>query len=257
MPAIRFGRRPAVDDRRVPFMAQLAGARTLPAPPSWVNWYAAIGEWGMLGNDVVGDCVEAMAGHATLQFTTYSGSPREPTAAEAIALYSEITGYIPGNPGTDNGTVVLGAGGLMERWAKAGIVYGGVRSEAKAYCRVRLSLADLQQAIHYFGGVGLGINVPESIVAGDTVPFMWADPSGPMAGGHEVWVNGYEEIAGDLVFDLVSWGVRCRMTSAFLLGTAEEAVAIYDPDSLDARGMNAEDFDPAELLAAMAVIKAG
>ena len=258
MPALKLGRLPAVADSRVPFLAELAAAKTLPAPPASVNFYADVGEWGMLGNNVLGDCVEACVGHATLQFTTYAGAPKVPTTAEATKLYSEVTGYNPANPATDQGTVIMGAGGMMEYWATNGVVFGGAKSLATAYAQVKLGDGALwfRQAIHYFGGVMIGINLPESIIAGAEVPYLWSNPAGPIAGGHCVWLDGYETVGNVLYFDLVSWGTRYRMSLPFLRGTLEEAVAIYDPDSLNARGLDADDFDAAELLAAMAVIKA-
>lgn len=252
--AVKLGRLPAVDDPRVPFLSDLAGAKALQPPPASVNFYAAVGEWGTLGNLTVGDCVEACAGHATLQFTTYAGTLKVPTEAEAIRLYSDITGYVPGDEATDQGTLVIGPGSLMEYWVKTGIVFGGARSFARAFARLKLTVPDLQQAIHYFGGIALGINLPESIVAGDAIPYMWRNPAGPVAGGHCVWLDGYETIGETLCFDFISWGARYRMTDGFLLGVTEEAVTVYDPDSLNARGVDAQDFDAAELLAAMAAL---
>ena len=258
MALVRLGRLPAVVDDRVPFMSDLTAAKVLPPPPPAVNWYAGVGAWGMLGNDTVGNCVEAMTGHATDQFTSYAGAPLVATTAEALALYSDVTGYNPADPNTDQGTVMLGAGGMMQYWAKTGVVFGGTRSFAKAYLQLKLGggMQWIQQAIHYFGGIGFGLDLPENVVAGNTIPFLWDNPSGPVAGGHEVWIDGYETIGGILRFDLITWGQRCRMTAKFFEATGQEAVAIYDPDSLNARGLNADDFDAAELLAAMQAIKA-
>jgi hypothetical protein len=256
--AVKLGRRPAVEDRRVPFLRDLSAARALPPPPASVNWYAGIGSWGMLGNDTAGDCVEAMAGHATLQFTTYADRPRIPTATEAIQLYSDITGYVPGDDASDQGTAVMGPGGLMEHWASKGVVFGGARSYARGCVQLHLDGSGyLQQAAHYFGGIALGINLPADIVSGDSIPYLWSDPSGPIAGGHEVWVDGYLTENRMLYWDFVTWGRRCRMTDTFLHAVAQEAVAVYDPDSLNARGLNGDDFDAAELLAAMAELRAG
>jgi hypothetical protein len=256
--AIKLGRKPAVADPRVPFLAKLTAAKELPTPPLVSDWYAAVDGWGMLGNDAVGDCVEACIGHATLVFTSYAGEVRQPTTDEAIALYSAITGYKADDPATDNGTVILGPGGAMEYWIRTGVTFGGAESKATAYARVSIASDCLwiRQAIEIFGGVMLGIILPQNVVADTTVPFVWDDPSGPVAGGHCVWLCGYDFSGSSPWFDLVSWGQRYRMTQKFLEGTFEEAVAIYDPDSLNARGVTGADFDPEQLLGFMQTIRA-
>jgi hypothetical protein len=253
----KLGRKPAVSDLRVPYLHTLALAKTLPPPPEWVNWYADVGDWSALGNDVAGCCVEAMAGHAVQQFASYADRVVVPTAAESLALYSEITGYDPTNPASDQGTVVLGPGGLIQHWLTKGVVFGGQRTFATGFAQVRVDdMTMLRQAVHFFGGVGLGLDLPDSVIEDADVPYMWDDAAGPTAGGHEVWLCGYDTSAsGEAYWDFVSWGERYRMSEAFLLATAREAVCVYDPDSLNARGLNADDFDATQLFAAMAAIK--
>lgn len=257
MPAqVRLGRRPAVADPRVPFLYDLRAAHALAPPPPYANWYAAIGTWGALGNMDAGCCVEAAIGHATLLNTTYADDAAVPTDAETLALYSAITGYNPADPGSDGGTVILGPGGAMEHWAKTGVTFGGTTSTAAAYAKVPLGSDALwiRQAIHVFGSVLLGINLPASVVAGESIPFIWDWAGGPMAGGHCVLLCGYETIADETLFDAITWGQRVRLTLPFLRGTFEEAVAVYDPDSLNGRGLTGADFDATEMLAAMAAI---
>jgi hypothetical protein len=255
--SVKLGRLPAVEDDRVPLMADLLAAApvALPAPPAMVNNYAGVGEWGMLANDTIGDCVEACTGHAVLQFTTYADAPTTPTDEDAIALYSAVTGYVPGDDATDQGTVIFGQGGLVEYWAKHGVSFGGISSKAAAFAQIKLAnggIERIQQSIYLFGGVMLGLDLPENVVARDTVPYVWDNPSGPIAGGHCVWLCGYETIAGTLRFDLISWGARYRMTEAFLTGTFQEAVVVFDKDSLNAAGKNPIDLGGPKLRAAMA-----
>jgi len=260
MVAVLLGRKPAVADPRVPFLHWLdRRSAPLPDPPPWANWYAGVPEWPMLGNDIAGDCVCAMAGHATQQFSNYRDQELTPTTDEALALYSAITGYDPTNPATDQGTVVMGPSGLMQYWATHGVVFGGANSKAGGFAQVQIEprLDSVRQAIHYFGGIGLGINLPECVVAGAMIPYMWGDFAGAVAGGHEVWVDGYDvSVGGTRYFDFVSWGQRYRMTAEFLLAVSEEAVAIYDADSINARGLNADGIDVATLTAAMASLAA-
>lgn len=255
---MKLGRRQAVEDDRVPLMSDLIST-ALPAPPAAVNFYAGIGEWGMLANDSYGCCVEAAAGHADLQFRNYAVGETlvvPPTDDEVLAAYAGATGFDATDPSTDQGTVILGAGGFMQYWHRTGIVFGGVRSFAKAFVQVKLDgdLLSLRQAIHYFGGVLVGIDLPENVVAGAEIPYMWDKPGGKIAGGHCIWVDGFEE-ADQIYLDLISWGQRCRMSQAFLNGTYQEAVAVYDPAVLDKRGLNPDGFDVATLMNAMKAIR--
>jgi hypothetical protein len=256
---LRLGRKPAVADDRVPYLHSLRGAAGLPPAPAWANWYAGVGAWRMLGNDSVGDCVLAAIAHATMQFTAYTGegTERDPTEAEVIAAYSEVTGYDPPDPATDQGTVLLGPGGAMQYWHTKGFAFAGARNKVAAYMQLHPTPgAAWQQAIHFFGGLLLGINLPEAIVAGETVPYLWNNATGPVAGGHEIWLCGYQQVEGETYYDLVSWGQRCRAPAAFLAAVTDEAVCVYDADSISARGLNGDDFEPSQLYAAMAALRA-
>lgn len=256
---VKFGRRAAVQDDRVPFLRDLTAAQALPPPPASANWYADLGMLNALGNLTVGDCVTAYIGHAVQTFTAYAGDPQVPTEAQAIKLYSDITGYVPGDESTDNGTVILGPGGAMEWWAKNGVTFGNTTSKAAAYAQIKLGDDALwiKQGIALFGGVAFGLNLPENVVAKDKIPYLWDDPSGPVAGGHCVLLCGYEpEPTYGLIFNLISWGQRFACTLDFLRGTFQEAVAVFDEDFLNAKGDDPAGATAAELMNYMQAIKA-
>src|ERR1700687_2807408 len=61
------------------------------------------GEWGMLGNDTVGDCEIARLLHIIMSATAHTGTMLIPTVDKAIAVYSAISGYDPNDPSTDVG----------------------------------------------------------------------------------------------------------------------------------------------------------
>ena len=53
----------------------------------------------MLANDTIGDCVIAMMLHSIEDFHLDAGTPVPAfTDADAISIYSAITGYVPGDP---------------------------------------------------------------------------------------------------------------------------------------------------------------
>lgn len=139
---------------------------------------------GMLGNDTVGDCVIAMMQHAIIVTT---GTAKF-TAALAIKLYSAITGYVPGNPNTDQGTDPVAA---AKYWQKNGIVDAkGIRHELVAYSTIKLGDFDALRAALNLAAVGVAVgvslNLPES--AQDQFPSKkWSVvPGSPIEGGHEV-----------------------------------------------------------------------
>lgn len=253
MPAnVCLGKNPAIRDVRVPrFGAHAAG---LPPPPAAANWYADVPEWGMLANDSIGCCVEAAVLHMILQMTSYvsPGHAPLPTEAEAVAFYSAATGYVPGNISTDQGSYVLGHGGVMEYWATTGVMCGGVLNRPTAFLQLRAKdPVHWQQAVATFGSLAIGIQLPESIVSGDDVPFVWDNPLGPSAGGHEVLLVGYQPTRDGILWDLVSWGTLYRTTTAFLMATLDEAVCVYDKAFMNALGTNPAGVDEATLVASM------
>lgn len=250
-----MGRQPAVHDPRIPSFAAVHG--TLPPPPDNENWWALVNDWGMLANNKLGCCVDAFVLHAILQFSTYAGKPLIPTDDEAIKLYEENTGYNPADPSTDQGSYVMGPSGIMQYWKTHGVMCGGVLNKVGAFMTVNKSNpTEWRQAIHYFGGCGFGINLPENVVSSPDIPFVWDDPTGVIAGGHEVWAVGFETVGSYRVYDLISWGQRYRATEEFLLGVTEEVVTMLDPVEMNARGVNAADLDQKQLDAAMAALKA-
>lgn len=252
----KLGRKPSVPDHRVPHFS--IHSHLLPHPPPNSNWYAAVQNWGMLLNDQYGDCVIAAAYHAILEMTTYAGNPIIPTDAEAEAAYSGATGFDPKDPSTDQGTVVMGHGGFMEYWTNTGLMIGGSKvNKLDAYFQItRMNAVEWMKAVHYFGGFMFGFNVPESIMAADQPPFVWNDPSGPFVGGHEVWVCGYETVgSGMVLFDLVSWGARYRMTVDFMEKVGAEIVVPYDSLSLNAQGLNGAGLTKDQLTADMSALR--
>lgn len=235
-------------------------AAALPPPPASSNWSAEVGSWGMLANNQVGNCVWAAILHMILQQASYAqapAKPRPPTAAEAISVYSAATGYVPGRPATDLGTYMMGKGGAAEFWTNTGVKCGGVLNKPQAILQVSTKdTTEWRQAIHIFGSMLVGIALPQSIENAEEPPFVWSDPSGPSAGGHEIIVTGYLTVANGVLYEIVSWGQVFRVTEAFLLATIDEALCVYDRVSLDARGVSPAGLSEAVLLADMDSLRA-
>ena len=129
----------------------------------------------VLGNDTLGDCTAAGAGHLIDVFTAGGGSPVTITAAETIAFYSLSTGYVPGDPSTDQGGDEVT---VLTYWRDHGFDGKGGHPIA-GFMRVDPTNAALLKACcFYFGGLYFGLELPNSY----THPF-------PSANGY-VWGPG-------------------------------------------------------------------
>lgn len=248
---MKTGKKPAVNDDRVPRMSAVTRGR-LPAPPPASNWYAAVGTWGMLLNDQLSCCVPAAILHSIRQMSTYAGRLLAPTDDEVRLAY-EAAGYDPQNPASDQGSYVLGETGLVPYWHQHGFVCGGEMNKVGSFMQIkRPNPIEWRQAIWLFGGILVGIRIPEKIV--EQQPFIWDDSGAPIAGGHEIWIPGYlpasgsyTDSSGPALYDVVSWGAMYRATEQFLLDTVDEVVAVVNPVEMNARGLNAADYNLAQL----------
>lgn len=83
--------------------------KALPDPPATLSYFNYRGldptERQVFGNDTVGNCVEADILHSLGVINYNAGTPVTFTDEQGIELYSDITGYVPGDPNTDQGTV--------------------------------------------------------------------------------------------------------------------------------------------------------
>jgi hypothetical protein len=203
----------------------------------------------MLGNDTAGDCVFAGADHETMLWTTEAANPATFTAATAIADYSAVTGYDPGNPATDQGTEVRQA--LQYRQQTGLVDAAGNRHRIGAYLALEPGDMDhLLEALYLFSAVGIGIQVPQSAMDQFHAGQPWSVVYGTqeIIGGHYVPMVAYR---GNLV--CVTWGRLQQITRQFYLKYCDEAWAILSPEMLKG-GVSLEGFDLAQLQADLAAL---
>lgn len=206
------------------------------AYPPVCAWERGI-EWGMLGNNSVGDCTCAdVLHHRMLQSSVaHAGSPLSFSTAEALSMYSSITGYNPADPSTDQGAVMLDVQNYMKANAP---IQGFVTLDAG-------NLAQIQAALYLFGGVDLGFNVPAYIM--NVAPGgSWSDTGGDktIEGGHAVLACGY----GRSGFRVVSWGTTYTANWDFWSQYVDEAYAWVSLDWIKASGVSPTGLDLAGLL---------
>lgn len=269
----KLGKRAPRIDRRTLKMADylprssnlMVGALKLnlsapPTAPSSAGYVSEVGDWGMDLNDQLGDCTIACAAHEILQWSTYAGTPKRITDAEILTAYEAVSGYIPGDPSTDNGAVILD---VLNYWRKTGI--GG--DKLSAYVSVNWQdREELKQAIALFGNVNIGIQLPisaQNTTAGGNGFQVWEVPAGGAVddgspgswGGHCVPIVGFrDDGTGASGTQVITWGAVYDMTWNFLNAYVDEAYCLLSNDWLEKVGESPSGFDLAELKADLAAL---
>jgi len=240
---VRLGKLPA---RRDPRTLRLAKYFTpeLPAPPPSVDWTKGVTEWGMLGNDQVGDCVFAGVEHSIQTAMTNVGAAWDGSvsAGEALKYYGWWAGYVPGDPNTDNGADELT---VLTKWRKMG--YAGHKLVGFADPDP-VDITHVRQSVQLFGGIYIGLQLPLSAqnqsvwdVAGN--PYNDPNCQPGSWGGHAVWCVAYDE----KTITCITWGELQKMTLRFWSTYCDESHALLLGYWME-RGVAPSGFRYAQLL---------
>ncbi|HTT74272.1 MAG TPA: hypothetical protein VMG99_09070 [Thermoplasmata archaeon] len=227
---------------------------TLPPPPASATLYTNVGTWPMDGNDQYGDCTMAGAAHLIQMWTAQTLGPDAAdvlSANEVTADYFQLTG------GPDSGLDLLT---VLDWWEKTGFAIEAGNDRITAYAAIEpTSDTELQDAISLFGGVYLGLALPDFAVNppdGNLLDVPWAVPATGLAAnppdpqnGHCVVLVGYDARN----YYAVTWGAVKPMSPAFAAAYIDEAYAVLSPDWF-ARGESPEGFDLAQLQQDLAAI---
>lgn len=216
---------------------------TLAAPPAQFGHDKLVGNgWGMLGNgpdlkypDIapVGDCAIADAYHQHILWCAEVGVAIPVNTPTVIDTYSAVTGYVPGDPSTDQGTAVADL--LKYR------LHTGIRDSAgnvhKIAVAVALEPGNFEQALYaayYTDGVTLGITLPQAWMAdfdpnADSVT--WDKPkrgsASTILGGHAITLVA----GGNNELNIVTWGTDIvKLTQAGYEFGSDETYAIISLD---------------------------
>lgn len=202
------------------------------------------GEWHILGNDKVGDCVFAGAAHEHMLWTMEGGAPRSRfTTKDVLSDYSAVTGYVPGRDETDQGTDMQEAASYRR---KTGVLDAtGKRHKIDAYMALEIGNADqLFLASWIFGAAGVGFQVPASAEGQFQRREPWhVVPRDRIVGGHYVPAVGRSE-SGNVV--VITWGAAQEMSLEFLTAYNDESVVylseefLRGSDKLSPEGFNLE-----------------
>jgi hypothetical protein len=226
----------------------------LPTPPATLALagtnYAYISP--QQSNFTLGSCVESAFFYGMGIWTgNATGTPYLATTAQVTSNYSAITGYVPGNPSTDDGTDPVAA----LQWYASNATPGGPPIAGALgfdYGGVGVAGADqtlAMQGIDLLEGGWLTLGLPDAWVT--AIPtmatgFVW-DVAGPAntANGHDVQIIGYNATGIQIVtWDMegsITWpAVALYVTQSagglgyFLLAPEEVAAASQDaPNGLN------------------------
>src|SRR5690349_7012685 len=115
-PAVRFrlGKRPPKFDARTPHLAAYLKRGLAPPPAQCLNYTDPVKAWPMMGNDTLGDCTCAAAGHMIEEWTANTRS--QPVVMSTAEVEKAYRHFSP--PGTDNGANLLD---VLNYWRKTGM----------------------------------------------------------------------------------------------------------------------------------------
>jgi hypothetical protein len=245
--AQKLGKLPPRVDVRTLSLKEYVDPARLPEPPDVLDVTAHVAAWPMYGNDRIGDCTTAAAGHMIEAWTAESrGAAVEVSESAVLAAFDRVKLVDPLTG--EEGAVELD---VLRDWRKHGVG----RHRIGAFARV--SVHDhllVRTAAWLFGGLYIGLALPLSAqlqqtwdwngsLSGDDRPGSW--------GGHAVDVVRY----GPAGLTIVTWGSLKAMTWSFWDRYCDEAYCILSRDFLDGdRAPNG--FDLAALRADLELVTA-
>ena len=201
----------AIHRPRPPTLPHLARAVPLPvAKPEGTDWLDGVDLTDFSGapdpNLTVGCCVEkSMIQIIRVRMWRVAGAAAwAPTAAQIVALYSQLTGYDPSDPATDQGTDTNAA---MAWWTSRGIALGNPAADIDVPVWSQASLGETPAAIDMLGPVRITLNLP---AAWESAPVSaWVDAPGTgdewapgSWGAHSVMAGGQKAMS----LNVESWG---------------------------------------------------
>lgn len=242
---MKLGRKAVKTDSRTLKLSRYVKPTLPPAPPA-VDWSKGITEWGLMLNDKLGDCTIAGAAHAVQVWTVNTGTMVTVPDPVILNYYETWDGYKPGDPATDTGGIEME---VLKDWQKHGFDSHRLLAFADP---VWTNLEEVRQAMHLFGGIYIGLNLPNTAKTQDVwdvVPNGGPDSQAGSWGGHCVYVVAYDQTG----FTCITWGMLKTMTLAFWNAYVDEAHVLLAADWLEKKGSPAG-FDLEQLQADLKLI---
>jgi len=210
-------------------------------------------DWGVLGNNDVGDCVPAGFCHQIRMWRLLAYNEQIPfTDQSTEGVYSALTGWKADDPNTDTGCDVQDAAAY---WRDTGVVdAAGAVHRIAGFVHVASTVEMVAAAAFIFGSCGIGIQVPAYAMDQFTSGMPWsvADPNAAIVGGHYVPVVGRNS-SGNLL--VVTWGRLQALTPEFFNSYCDEAYAFLSDADWLKLNRSPRGFDADLLLRDLGLIK--
>lgn len=194
----KLGRIPSPPEERARNLLLADYFEALPEPPPKVDYAPLVTDWPMFGNDALGDCTAAGAGHLEELWSAEVDGHAFVVSDDDVVRFYELQGYNPADPSTDRGADMLS---VLRSWRRTGI--GGRKILAFAEVEAS-SQAEVRTALWLFSGLYVGVDLPQSAIdqfqAGRPWTVEYED--GGIAGGHCVPAVAYDEFG----VTFVTWG---------------------------------------------------
>lgn len=218
------------------------------SPPASAGWYPSVSPsaWGMLGNSTVGDCVAAAAFHSQQLWEKAAQSVDTGfTDAQALAMYSAISGYDPRKPSTDVGATLQDGLGY---WRSPGLTGPNGNYKIEAFAEIDYRNLDLvKQCVADFGVCYAALEVPSSAMSQFDAGQPWdVVKRSQIEGGHCVPIVGYDAT----YLYVVTWAAVQKVTYAFYNKYFEENWVPIDADWQSKTGLTPSGLDGASANAA-------
>ena len=176
----------------------------LPTPPPSLDYYSVCmpALSNIDGNGTYGDCVCAWIIHMVCAITAAAGNPVVLGEADALALYTAVTGFNPSDPSTDQGTDPIAA---LQYVQQNGIDGKGTHKIAGWLTVDASNPVLIRQMLDLFGpALMMWLCLPDSYMhaAASGPGFTWQKDTPDANNGHCIGSVGY--VPGKLVID--TWG---------------------------------------------------
>jgi hypothetical protein len=206
---------PKIDSKRLMLRDYLTSA--LPPPPKAVDWTkGSATNFGYMLNNDLGDCVIAAIGHAIQIWSLNVGTEITVPDSQIEHYYEIWAGYVPGNPNTDNGYVIVDA---LNKWRA---------QKFDGHTLIGYADPDLgnqehiKQSVALFGVVDSGLALPVTAQTQDVWEVVGDGKTGNSAPGswglHSAIIVGFAPF-GPL---FLSWGETIPASWAFAATYCDE-----------------------------------
>jgi len=239
---LKLGRKAIKKDPRTLKVSTYFTQLIPPAPPS-VDWTKGVIDFGVMGNDRLGDCTICGIAHGIQVWTSNASCMVTLPDETVIDYYTKFCGYNPTDPSSDRGGIELD---ILKQWRNSD--FSGHKLDAFTSVDFKTQ-EEVKTVINLFGGAYIGLSLPmtaqtqlQNGQVWDVVSrTFWDVLRGKPGtwGGHCVYVCGYDASG----VTCITWGKLQKMTWAFWNKYVDEAYALIGLDWFNTCGHTPLGFD--------------